>query len=50
REAQAAHTQAARALAELGLALHPAKTRVVHFDTGFKFLGRFFLRGEVHTL
>lgn len=50
REAQTAHDLAVQALAALGLELHSTKTRVVHFDEGFKFLGRFFLRGEVYRL
>ena len=45
-EAVAAGKTASRALAPLRLELNPHKTRVVHFDQGFKFLGVFFLRNE----
>jgi len=46
REAIAAGEMANRILAALHLELNPHKTRVVHFDQGFKFLGVFFLRNE----
>jgi len=46
REAQRACRMAQRALGALKLELHPQKTRIVHFDEGFKFLGVFFIRGE----
>jgi len=46
QEAIAAEEIARLALAPLGLELNPYKTRVVHFDQGFKFLGVFFLRNE----
>lgn len=45
-EAHAAQEEAERALAELGLALHPQKTRIRHFDEGFAWLGHFFIRNE----
>lgn len=34
------------ALSRIRLGLNPHKTRLVHFDQGFKFLGVFFLRNE----
>jgi len=46
REAREAMAVAERALARLRLALNPHKTRIVHFDQGFRFLGVFFLRNE----
>ncbi|MFQ6058276.1 MAG: group II intron reverse transcriptase/maturase [Anaerolineae bacterium] len=46
QEALAAGQAAQHALAPLRLELNPYKTRVVHFDQGFKFLGVFFLRNE----
>jgi len=46
RGAQAALVAARQALGHLGLRLNPHKTRIVHFDHGFKFLGVFFLRNE----
>jgi len=46
QEAIATEEIARRALARLHLELNPHKTRVVHFDQGFKFLGVFFLRNE----
>jgi RNA-directed DNA polymerase len=39
REAERARDTAAQALAPLGLQLHPEKTRIVHLDEGFDFLG-----------
>ncbi|HEY4689501.1 MAG TPA: group II intron reverse transcriptase/maturase [Anaerolineae bacterium] len=45
-EAQAALHQAAQVLEKLRLAVNPYKTRVVHFDQGFRFLGVFFVRNE----
>jgi RNA-directed DNA polymerase len=50
QEAKAAKRLAAKVLGSLGLRLHPDKTRVVSFEQGFKFLGRFFLRDEVHKV
>lgn len=38
-EAQAAMSMAARKLAELGLLMHPDKTRITRFDQGLEFLG-----------
>ena len=46
REAEAALATARRTLSRLRLRLNVRKTRVVHFDQGFKFLGVFFLRNE----
>lgn len=46
QEAMAAGKVARDALASLRLEVNPYKTRVTHFDQGFKFLGVFFLRGE----
>ncbi len=50
REAEAARVLAAATLAGLGLELHPRKTRVVHLDAGFVYLGTRFLRNEVASL
>ena len=38
-EAQAAVMTAERILAQLGVQLHPQKTRIVHIHRGFEFLG-----------
>lgn len=46
REAEVALVAARQALGRLRLRLNPRKTRLVHFDQGFKFLGVFFLRNE----
>ena len=46
REAARALTTARRALAKLRLELNHYKTRLVHFNQGFAFLGVFFLRDE----
>jgi len=43
REAQQAQMDMEKALARLRLNLNPIKTRGVHFDQGFKFLGYFFV-------
>ncbi|MBN1814840.1 MAG: group II intron reverse transcriptase/maturase [Anaerolineae bacterium] len=50
REAERALSVARHALRRLRLRLNPYKTRIVHFDEGFKFLGFFFLRDEVFPL
>ncbi len=50
QEAEAAHDLLQRALNDLRLSLNEHKTRLVHFDEGFQFLGYFFLRGEHHYL
>ena len=50
KEAEAAQETAQAALAALRLEFNPYKTRIVHFDQGFKFLGRFFVRDEVFEL
>jgi group II intron reverse transcriptase/maturase len=45
-EAQAATTAALRILKELGVQLHPQKTRIVHVRHGFEFLGYKIKRGQ----
>ncbi|MDW8318524.1 MAG: group II intron reverse transcriptase/maturase [Anaerolineae bacterium] len=50
RDAEEAQAAAEAALQDLRLQLNPHKTRLVHFDQGFKFLGRFFVRDEVYEL
>lgn len=50
REAESALRQAGDALARLRLELHPDKSRVVHFDQGFRWLGYFFVRRQVYRL
>ena len=50
RDATRAMKACARGLGRLELKLHPQKSRIVHFDQGFKFLGHFFLRDEVFNL
>lgn len=45
-EAHAAITAALRILKELGVELHPQKTRVVHVQHGFEFLGYKIKRGK----
>jgi group II intron reverse transcriptase/maturase len=50
REAEVAQDRALTALAALRLEFNLYKTRIVHFDQGFKFLGRFFVRDEVYEL
>ncbi|MEO8083271.1 MAG: reverse transcriptase domain-containing protein [Ardenticatenales bacterium] len=49
-DAERALSLAGAELASLKLQLHPTKTRVVHFDDGFKFLGYFFVRREHYPL
>ncbi|MFN8443285.1 MAG: group II intron reverse transcriptase/maturase [Caldilineaceae bacterium] len=49
-EAQKAEAQAAQALAALNLKLHPQKTRIVHFDQGFRWLGYVFIRNECYRM
>lgn len=46
QEAERALAVAREALGRLKLRLNRRKTRVLHFDQGFKFLGVFFLRNE----
>jgi retron-type reverse transcriptase len=46
KEAQEALQATAAALKRIKLHLNPHKSRVVHFDQGFQFLGVFFLRNE----
>lgn len=50
QEAEAAHSLLQGTLNDLHLSLNVHKTRLVHFDEGFQFLGYFFLRGEHHYL
>jgi group II intron reverse transcriptase/maturase len=45
-EAQAAVAAALRILSELGVQLHPQKTRIVHVRQGFEFLGYKIKRGK----
>src|SRR5712671_1498830 len=45
-EARAAIAAALRILKELGVELHPQKTRIVHIQHGFEFLGYKIQRGE----
>ena len=46
REAQRAMEATAVALRRVRLQINPHKSRLVHFDQGFQFLGVFFLRNE----
>jgi len=46
QEAQAAIAVALRILSELGVQLHPQKTRIVHVRQGFEFLGYKIKRGK----
>jgi RNA-directed DNA polymerase len=50
QEAQEALRAVERALAQVKLQLNHHKSRVVHFDEGFQFLGVFFLRNEYFYL
>jgi hypothetical protein len=50
QEAQEALQAVERALAQVKLQLNHHKSRVVHFDEGFQFLGVFFLRNEYFYL
>jgi group II intron reverse transcriptase/maturase len=50
KEAQHSLAGVTAALARLKLAPNPHKTRIVHVDEGFKFVGHFFLRNEVFRL
>ncbi len=45
-EARAAVAAALRILNELGVELHPQKTRIVHVRQGFEFLGYKIKRGQ----
>ena len=49
-DAEAAFELCAKALEEWGLAVNPRKTRIVHFDEGFTWLGYFFVRRECYRL
>lgn len=48
--AEAALETATHALERLRLAINPYKTRIVHFDQGFRFVGFFFIRDECFNL
>ena len=50
QDAQQAMRAVAAALNQVYLSLNPHKSRVVHFDQGFQFLGVFFLRNEYFFL
>ncbi len=50
RSARAALARATEELTRLGLAIHPQKTRITHFDEGFQFVGTFFVRDEMYLL
>ena len=50
REAETAQMAARQALGRLRLKLNQHKTRIVHFDEGFKFLGVFFVKNEHYYL
>lgn len=50
QEAEQALQATALALGRVRLALNPHKSRVVHFDEGFKFLGVFFIRNDCFYL
>jgi group II intron reverse transcriptase/maturase len=47
REAEEALRSGEQALGRLRMTIHPEKTRLVHFDEGFKFLGHFFVSHQV---
>lgn len=49
-EAEAALEAARQALSHWGLRLNSRKTRIVHFDQGFVWLGHFLVRQECHRL
>jgi len=49
-QAQIALKEAHRALENLKLTINPHKTRITHFDQGFKFIGYFFVRNQVYRL
>lgn len=49
-EAQQALNSTELALGKIRLKLNPHKSRIVHFDQGFKFLGVFFVKNEVYWL
>lgn len=49
-EAEAALQATGKALNQVRLELNPHKSRVVHFDQGFKFLGVFFLKNQYFYL
>ena len=50
KEAEQALQTATHSLHRIKLEPNPHKTRIVHIDQGFKFLGYFFLRNEVFEL
>lgn len=43
RQVREAQDEVAAQLAEMGLSLHPEKTRITHFQKGFEFLGHVFV-------
>ena len=49
-EAQQALQASEKTLAQLDLHLNKHKTRLIHFDQGFKFVGFFFVRNRVYRL
>lgn len=49
-EAETAHQFAAQVLAHLGLSYNKDKSRIVHFDQGFPWLGHFFIRRQCYPL
>lgn len=49
-DAETAYETASRTLAGLGLTLSERKSRIVHIDQGFSFLGYFFIRRECYRL
>lgn len=50
RGARRAEKLAQRNLSKLGLSLHPHKSRITSFEAGFRFVGWFFIRDEIHQL
>lgn len=49
-DAENALAHAHKSLDQLGLKLNEHKTRIIHFDEGFRFLGYFFVRRECYRL
>ncbi|MBI4675902.1 MAG: group II intron reverse transcriptase/maturase [Chloroflexi bacterium] len=49
-DAESALERAARVLERLKLLVNPHKTRIVHFDEGFSFVGMFFVRNKVYPI
>lgn len=50
QSARAALNHTAHTLQQIGLQIHPQKTRLTTFDAGFQFVGWFFIRDEAHQL